>query len=1403
MATTFNCRFQPRAAPHCDISGYFNSTNALSGETNSTLTLSPVTPAQAGTYDVAVANAFGSVTSAPAHLQVFVIPTILCSSDLTVALGTAWAFTAPAYSDTNLTLQLLGTSTNILCAESFSATRQWLVSDTNGYQLTCSQTVQVLNTNPPLLSCAGDKSVVYGNPWTFDVPLARDAQALETLAYDNWSNALDLSLDPGSLEIGNQVTLQGSRGYLSRFALEYWGTNSLLGTLTLAWDPSTDPSVVGYRLYQGGESQVYTNVVDVGAANTTTITGLAPGATYYFALTAYDANDFESAFSGEISYTVPSTEPGFAGPVSARVRFYQNDGPALDGQQSSPGTLFYDSGPLPITATNRGALVLQEFSLSAAVPLVGSLPSSFTWTVQFAGLGSNDAAGLNFDGPPVAGQVQAGYWAMQTNGWSLQGQAGQAFAAQISTLSSGTSLTVLSTVTNAGCARSFSATRTWQALDACGNANTCSQTVSVLDQSAPLLVSQPQDQSVLAGNTVTLAVTVSSCPPIGYQWYFNLTNVIPDATNASLVLESINSSEAGLYSAVITNAFGSITSSPALVTVNLPAVIVGNPVDQVATNGDDVHWRVLAKGSAPLYYQWYFEGTNSLPLQTNSTLDLLSVTPDQAGIYQVVVTNVYGSATSAPALLTIVVPPAIITGPTDLTVTNGDTVRWAVIAQGTAPLSYQWFFDSTLLGLETNSTLVMSNIVAAQAGVYRVAVANAYGSITSAPANLLVFYVPPITCSSDSTVPLGSAWDFTPPNYSDTNLTLQVLGTSTNLLCSGSYTATRQWLISYTNGYEHICQQTVSVLDPSAPVINCPADKTVLEGNSWSFDVPSARESGASEAVVYDNLTNGAPQTFDTGGLELGDEIVPDGTNRFPSRFAVEYWATNSSSSSLVGTVTARVRFYANDGPIAAVSVLQPGTLVYDSGPVSISATNSGILELNEFQLTAALPLVQPLPSAFTWTVQFEGLGDADSAGLNTYVTAPLVGQADAGDWLFNTNAWTLQTGVQSFGAQLAALSRGVTLSVVNTSTNIQCPQSRTVARTWQALDSCSNAVTCSQAVTIVTPTAPAIVSQPQDQSAALNQTVQLSVAVSSCPPLQYQWFFDGSNALATGTSATLVLPNVTIDAAGAYQAIISNDYGSVTSAPAVLTISGAPVILTQPIDTLVAEGGTAQFTVTAEASPDPSYQWYFQATNLLAGETASSLILTNVQPAQSGSYSVVISNSAGTITSSGASLTIVGSPLITLQPQSITNFQGQSVTFTVSATGSAPLSYQWMANCSRPISGATAPSLRLKSVGPADSGTYCVVISNAFGTVLSQPAVLRVLVQPRLVTLVETQSGATFSFSTVPNLLYSVYFSDTLPGTTWTLLPNMFRQPGTGSPMTVQDPGAPPIQRFYRILVE
>ena len=111
------------------------------------------------------------------------------------------------------------------------------------------------------------------------------------------------------------------------------------GRLTLAWDPSTDASVVGYRLYEGLASESYTNVVDVGSNLQVSVANLVPGATYYFAVTAYDSTGLESAFSGEISYTVPATAP-LTG--MARLSIAQNESNQAVLSGTGPAGAVYD-----------------------------------------------------------------------------------------------------------------------------------------------------------------------------------------------------------------------------------------------------------------------------------------------------------------------------------------------------------------------------------------------------------------------------------------------------------------------------------------------------------------------------------------------------------------------------------------------------------------------------------------------------------------------------------------------------------------------------------------------------------------------------------------------------------------------------------------------------------------------------------------------------------------------------------------------------------------------------------------------------------------------------------------------------------------------------------------------------
>ena len=175
-----------------------------------------------------------------------------------------------------------------------------------------------------------------------------------------------------------------------------------------------------------------------------------------------------------------------------------------------------------------------------------------------------------------------------------------------------------------------------------------------------------------------------------------------------------------------------------------------------------------------------------------------------------------------------------------------------------------------------------------------------------------------------------------------------------------------------------------------------------------------------------------------------------------------------------------------------------------------------------------------------------------------------------------------------------------------------------------------------------------------------------------------------------------------------------------------------------------------------------------------------------------------------GNITSVPVALTVNGvAPVITVQPLNITAVAGETVVFSVTALGKAPLVYQWYADCTIPIAGSTLSMLRLKDVTPADSRNYCVAISNIYGSTFSQPATLRVLVRPGFVSLTRSPQGVSLTFSTVTNLLYTVYASDALGTNRWTLLPGVSQRQGTGAPMTVLDPGLPQEHRYYKIIAE
>ncbi len=181
----------------------------------------------------------------------------------------------------------------------------------------------------------------------------------------------------------------------------------------------------------------------------------------------------------------------------------------------------------------------------------------------------------------------------------------------------------------------------------------------------PVITTQPSSLTNIAGTTATFSVEATGTPPLFYQWQFGVSDLL-DQTAATLVLTNVQFGNAGPYTVVVTNSGGSATSAVATLTVLIPPRISRVRLSgQAATSQDVSHqylsnsaspganliFTVIALGTAPLYYQWQFNGED-LPGQTGRSLALTNVQLTNAGEYAIVVTNVAG-ATSQVATLTV------------------------------------------------------------------------------------------------------------------------------------------------------------------------------------------------------------------------------------------------------------------------------------------------------------------------------------------------------------------------------------------------------------------------------------------------------------------------------------------------------------------------------------------------------------------------------------------------------------------------------------------------------------------------------------------------------------------------------------------------------------------------------
>src|SRR5438067_2022092 len=264
-------------------------------------------------------------------------------------------------------------------------------------------------------------------------------------------------------------------------------------------------------------------------------------------------------------------------------------------------------------------------------------------------------------------------------------------------------------------------------------------------------------------------------------------------------------------------------------------------------------------------------------------------------------------------------------------------------------------------------------------------------------------------------------------------------------------------------------------------------------------------------------------------------------------------------------------------------------------------------------------------------------------------------------------------------------------------------------------------------------PLTPAITAQPANQTVTAGQAATFSVTATGTAPLTYQWQKNGANITGASSSSYTTPVTMTSESGSTFDVVVSNVAGSATSNAATLTVNAAavaPSITTQPASQVVTVGQTATFAVVASGTTPLTYQWRKNGT-AISGATSASYTTAATTSADNGAQFVVVDRkSVGSATSNAATLTVSAAavaPSITTQPSNQTVTVGQTATFTVVATGTAPLSYQWQKSGTA-ISGATSASYTTPATTSADNGAqFVVVVSNPVGSVTSNAGTLTV----------------------------------------------------------------------------
>jgi hypothetical protein len=694
---------------------------------------------------------------------------------------------------------------------------------------------------------------------------------------------------------------------------------------------------------------------------------------------------------------------------------------------------------------------------------------------------------------------------------------------------------------------------------------------------------------------------------------------------------------------------------------------------------------------------------------------------------------------------------ATISSPQSQTVTVGQTATFAVSASGTGPFTYQWYKDAVAISGATSSTYMTPATVMGDSGsIFTVVVTGPSGAMTSSPATLTVNAIKPAITTQPATqaVTSGQTAVFTVTATGTGPLSYQWYENGVAISgASGSTYSTP----STTNGdngavFTVIVSNSAGSVTSTTAVLNVSAAAPIA-----GSIVPSSAKPPYKGSVNLVPTFSGGTAVIGSNGVGSSDitaSAVNGGSYPTPALTSGKtYTLTVTNSKGDVVSTTCVVTPQS-----VAITPILPANQTFAPGPVTFTATASGGLTNN-----------------LTWSASsgsFAGNVWAAPAAAGTYtITATSVDDPSVS---VSTTATVAVPAITTQPTNQRVCTGGVlTLSVIaNNATGYQWSLNGTAipgatSATYSvpgatSANSGNYTVTVSSVLGSVTSRAASVIvgssitGNPASLSVVATQTAVFSVTASGLSPFSYQWYQIPSGgttgvAIPGATSSIYTTPAVDSTYDGTkYYATVTDSCSTLTSANASLSVtvsSVGPTIVTQPVGQSVAPGGTTSFSVVASGTPALSYQWYripagSVTGTLIAGATsatynvpATATLAANDQD----KYYVIVTNTWGQAVSQSAALAVSPGILLQITGQPANQYVnvGDPASFTVTATSSAPMTYQWYradpgTSTFTAVPGATNATYTLDSSATTDNdAVYQVVVSNGTSSVTSNSAAL------------------------------------------------------------------------------